>query len=111
MIYSLDVLAAVFAVMTGFAASWIALEVARMLAWRDERLAGLNGGVARRALDLVLAAFVGPRLLIAIGFANWRGGAMSLPLYTVLALIAVGWSMCSGVVVLQAAFASGYFLT
>jgi type III secretory pathway component EscR len=54
---------------------------------------------------------VGPRLLLANGYE--RTGAMecvSLPFYAVLALIAVGWSMCSGVLVLQAAFASGYFL-
>ncbi|WP_299863145.1 hypothetical protein [uncultured Hoeflea sp.] len=110
MIYSLDLLAATFAMMTGFAASWIVFEIARSLGWREERLAELNGGVLRRGFDLVLAALVGPRVLLVNGFANWRGGAVSLPLYTVLALIAVGWSMCSGVVVLQAAFASGYFL-
>ena len=53
---------------------------------------------------------MGPRLLLANGFRNWRAGLVSLPLYVVLALVAAGWSMCSGVIVLQMAFASGYFL-
>jgi len=35
---------------------------------------------------------------------------VSLPLFAVLALVAGGWSMCSGVLVLQMAFASGFFL-
>jgi hypothetical protein len=59
---------------------------------------------------VALAAVVGPRLLLINGFRNWRAGVMSLPLYAVLALVAAGWSICSGVLVLQMAFASGYFL-
>ncbi|MCY0095110.1 DUF6949 family protein [Hoeflea ulvae] len=61
-------------------------------------------------LELALAALIGPRLLIVNGFRSWRRGLVTMPLYTVLALVAGGWSMCSGVVVLQLAFASGYFL-
>lgn len=110
MIYSLDIIAAVFAMATGFAMSWIGLEIARLTGWREPADGGSEVHPARIGAELALAAVIGPRLLLVNGFRNWRGGAVSLPLYTVLALIAAGWSMCSGVVVLQMAYASGYFL-
>ena len=110
MIYSLDFLAAVFAMMTGFAASWIGLEIARLAGWREPAEEGMGSHPVRLGAEMALAALIGPRLLLVNGFRNWRGGMVSLPLYPVLTLIAAGWSMCSGVLVLQMAFVSGYFL-
>ncbi|EDQ32990.1 hypothetical protein HPDFL43_08574 [Hoeflea phototrophica DFL-43] len=110
MIYSFDILFSVFIASTGFATSWIALELVRSLGWRDVQAPGDEEGVLRRGAALALTAVIGPRLLLANGYERWRHGTVSLPLYAVIALIAVGWSMCSGVLVLQAAFASGYFL-
>lgn len=110
MIYSFDILFAVFIAATGFATSWIVLDVAQGLGWRGVPEPGSNGGSLRKGVAFVLAAFAGPRLLLASGFESWRNGSVSLPLYGVIALVSVGWSMCSGVLVLQAAFASGYFL-
>lgn len=110
MIYSFDFLFSLFIAATGFATSWIALEIARSLGWRCFQEPGHEIGFLRKAATLTLAALVGPRLLVTIGYQRWRHGSVSLPLYAAIAVIAVGWSMCSGVVVLQAAFASGYFL-
>lgn len=110
MMYIFDILTALFAMATGLAASWIGLELARLCGWREPVNASAPAGPVRIGAEMTLAAVVGPWLLLINGFRNWRTGAVSLPLYAVLALIAIGWSMCSGVVVLQAAFASGYFL-
>jgi hypothetical protein len=110
MIYSFDILMAVFVAATGFATSWIALDIARMLGWRDAPSAVAGAGVVHRSAEMALTAVIGPRLLMVNGFRHWRRGMVSLPLYGLIALIATGWSMCSGVLVLQAAFASGYFL-
>lgn len=110
MIYSFDILFAVFIAATGFATSWIVLDLAKALGWRGVPEPGAAAGALRKGTAFVLAAFAGPRLLLANGFASWRDGSVSLPLYGVIALVSVGWSMCSGVLVLQAAFASGYFL-
>lgn len=110
MIYSLDFLAAIFAMATGFATAWVGLEVVRLAGWREPEASETSLHPMRIGFELVLAAVLGPRLLLVNGFKNWRGGMVSLPLYALLALIAVGWSMCSGVIVLQVAFASGYFL-
>lgn len=110
MIYSLDFLAAIFAMATGFAAAWVGLELVRLAGWREPQFAGMRAHPVRVGIELLLAALVGPRLLLINGFRNWRAGMVSLPLYAVLALVAAGWSICSGVLVLQMAFASGYFL-
>ncbi|MCY0147011.1 hypothetical protein OEG84_04570 [Hoeflea sp. G2-23] len=110
MMYIFDILTALFAMATGFATSWIGLELARLCGWREPVSANGPASPVRIGAEMTLTAVVGPWLLLINGFHNWRSGVVSLPLYTVLALVAVGWSMCSGVVVLQAAFASGYFL-
>ncbi|WP_339760515.1 hypothetical protein [uncultured Hoeflea sp.] len=110
MIYSLDFLAAIFAMATGFATAWVGLELVRLLGWREPETTETPLHPLRIGIEMVLAAVLGPRLLLVNGFNNWRAGQVSLPLYALLALVAVGWSMCSGVVVLQVAFASGYFL-
>lgn len=110
MIYSLDFLAAIFAMATGFAASWVGLEIVRLAGWREPQTAGVSANPVRLGAELVLAAVLGPRLLLINGFRNWRAGMVSLPLYALLVLVAAGWSICSGVIVLQMAFASGYFL-
>jgi len=110
MIYSFDILAVIFAMATGFATSWVGLEVVRLAGWREPEEAGVSTNPVHAGAQLALAALVGPRLLLINGFSNWRSGLVSLPLYGLLTLVAAGWSMCSGVVVLQMAFASGYFL-
>ncbi len=110
MIYSVDIIAAIFVMATGFATSWIGLEIVRLTGWRGPAHDGITGNPIQIGAQLVLAAVVGPRLLLVNGFHNWRNGMVTLPLYAVLTLVAAGWSMCSGVVVLQMAFASGYFL-
>lgn len=110
MIYSLDFLAAIFAMATGFATAWVGLELVRLAGWREPETTGGRLHPLRVGVEMALAAVLGPRLLLVNGFKNWRAGLVSLPLYVVLALVAAGWSMCSGVIVLQVAFASGYFL-
>ncbi|OCW58818.1 DUF6949 family protein [Hoeflea olei] len=112
-----DILTAFSAMVTGFATSWAGLEIARLAGWREpvQADAGIGdglgaGGPARLGGELALAAMLGPRLLLANGYRNWREGALPLPLYGVLALVAAGWSMCSGVLVLELAFASGFFM-
>lgn len=110
MIYSLDFLAAIFAMATGFATAWVGLELVRLAGWREPETRGGRLHPLRVGVEMALAAVLGPRLLLVNGFKNWRAGLVSLPLYVVLALVAAGWSMCSGVIVLQVAFASGYFL-
>ncbi|MBU4530655.1 MAG: hypothetical protein KUA43_02045 [Hoeflea sp.] len=110
MIYTLEILTAIFVMATGFAASWAGLELVRWAGWREPAMGRISGGPVRVAAELALAAMIGPRLLLANGFRNWRNGMVSLPLFAVLALVAAGWSMCSGVLVLQMAFASGFFL-
>ncbi|WP_394689326.1 DUF6949 family protein [Hoeflea sp.] len=110
MIYSFDIVFLVVIAATGFAASWIALEIARWFGWLVFRVPVHEEGLLRQVAILVLTAVIGPRLLLATGHERWRHGSVSLPLYAVISMIALGWSMCSGVVVLQAAFASGYFL-
>ncbi|KJS08184.1 MAG: hypothetical protein VR78_18605 [Hoeflea sp. BRH_c9] len=110
MIDAVDILTAVFAMATGYATSWIGFEIVRIAGWREPARDRISGGPVRIGIEVALAAVIGPRLLLRNGFANWRRGLVSLPLYTVLTLVAAGWSMCSGVVVLQLAFASGYFL-
>ncbi len=111
MLYSLDFLAAIFAMTTGFATAWVGLEIVRLAGWREPAATETPWHPARVGFEMALAAVTGPRLLLVNGFKNWREGMVSLPLYALLALIAVGWSMCSGVIVLQLAFASGYFLS
>jgi len=110
MLYSLDFLAAIFAMATGFATAWVALEIVRLAGWREPEPAGGRLHPVRIGIEMVLATVLGPRLLLVNGFRNWRAGMVSLPLYALLTLVAAGWSMCSGVIVLQLAFASGYFL-
>jgi len=110
MIYSVDILAAIFAMATGFATSWVGLEVVRLAGWREPEGSGASPVSLRLGAEMALAAVLGPRLLLTNGFRNWRSGLVSLPLYALLMLVAAGWSMCSGVVVLQLAFASGYFM-
>ena len=110
MMYTLDILTAIFVMATGFAASWAGLEIVRWAGWREPAMSRISGGPLRIAAELALAAMIGPRLLLANGFRNWRSGMVSLPLFAILALVAGGWSMCSGVLVLQMAFASGFFL-
>jgi len=110
MIYTLDIVTAIFVMATGFAASWAGLELVRWAGWREPVMSRISGGPVRIAAELALAAMIGPRLLLTNGFRNWRNGMVSLPLFAVLALVAGGWSMCSGVLVLQMAFASGFFL-
>ncbi|KGF70215.1 hypothetical protein LL06_06150 [Hoeflea sp. BAL378] len=110
MIYMLDILTAIFAMATGFATSWVVLEVVRLTGWREPAPRPDARGPVRLGAELLLAAMVGPRLLLVNGFENWRHGRVSLALYAVLVLVAAGWSLCSGVVVLQVAFASGFFL-
>jgi len=110
MVYALDIITAIFVMATGFATSWVAFEIVRFAGWREPAHTGLSGNPVRIGAELALAAVIGPRLLLVNGFANWRNGLVTMPLYVVLTLIAAGWSMCSGVVVLQMAFASGYFL-
>lgn len=110
MIYSADMLAALFALMAGFAASWIALDLARILGWREPAYEGLEAGPLRIGGEFLLTALTGPRLLLANGMRNWRDGHVSLRLFGVLCVIAAGWAVCVGVLVLQLAYASGYFL-
>ena len=110
MIYSLDFLAAIFAMATGFATAWVGLEVVRLVGLREPQAVDGHLHPLRIGVEMALAAVLGPRLLLVNGFKNWRQGMVSLPLYALLALVAIGWSMCSGVIVLQLAFASGYFL-
>ncbi|SOE08338.1 hypothetical protein SAMN05877838_0049 [Hoeflea halophila] len=110
MVYSLDFLAAIFAMATGFATAWVAVEIVRLAGWREPEPAEGRLHPVRVGIEVALAAVLGPRLLLVNGFRNWRAGMMSLPLYALLALVAAGWSMCSGVIVLQLAFASGYFM-
>jgi hypothetical protein len=111
MIYSLDFLAAMFAMTTGFAAAWVGLEIVKLAGWREPETAGAAMHPIRIGIEMLLAAVVGPRLLLVNGFKNWRAGMVTLRLYLVLMLVAAGWSICTGVIVLQLAFASGYFLT
>ncbi|MDF1610022.1 hypothetical protein PZ897_17720 [Hoeflea sp. YIM 152468] len=111
MIYSFDVMAAVVVMVTGFSTSWVGVELVRLAGWREPSGARQTGHPGRMLAELVLAAVIGPRLLLTNGFKNWRGGLVSLPLYMVLTLVAAGWSVCSGIIVLEMAFASGYFLT
>lgn len=110
MIYTLDIITAIFVMATGFAASWTGLEIARWAGWREPTRNQASGGPVKIGAELALTAMIGPRLLLTNGFANWRNGMVSLPLFAALALVAAGWSMCSGVLVLQMAFASGFFL-
>ena len=110
MVYAFDIVTAFLVMATGFATSWIGVEIVRIAGWRQPGQEDIERSPAKVGAALVLAAVVGPRLLLINGFANWRNGLVSMPLYAVLALVAAGWSMCSGVVVLQVAFASGYFL-
>ena len=110
MIYALDMMTAIFAMATGFAASWVVLELVRIAGWTEPAHSGISGNPLKLGAELALAAMIGPRLLLANGFRNWRNGMVSLPLYGAVALVAVGWSMCSGVVVLELAFMSGFFL-
>ena len=110
MIYTLDIITVIFVMTTGFAASWAGLDIVRWAGWREPAPDRVSDSPARIGANLALAAMIGPRLLLANGFRNWRDGTMSLPLFAVLALVAAGWSMCSGVLVLQLAFASGFFL-
>lgn len=110
MMYTLDIISAIFVMTTGFAASWVSLEIARLAGWREPAMNEVSGGPVRIGVQLALTAMIGPRLLLLNGFRNWRNGMVSLPLFSVLALVAVGWSMCSGVIVLEMAFATGFFL-
>ena len=110
MMYTFDILTAFFVMATGFAASWAGLDIVRWAGGREPALDRVSGSPARIGANLALAAMIGPRLLLANGFRNWRTGSMSFPLFVLLALVSAGWSMCSGVLVLQVAFASGFFL-
>lgn len=110
MIYALDIITVIFVMTTGLAASWVGLEIVRWAGWREPAMNRLSGGPTKIGAEIALAAMIGPRLLLTNGFRNWRNGRVSLPLFSALVLVAVGWSMCSGVIVLQAAFASGFFL-
>ena len=110
MVYIFDIITVILVMATGFATSWIGLEIVRFAGWREPAHAGFSGNPVRIGAELALAAVIGPRLLLGNGFLNWRKGLVSMPLYAVLTLVAAGWSVCSGVIVLQLAFASGYFL-
>ncbi len=110
MVYMLDLIFGLLVILTGFCASWIGLELARMAGWRAPAALDGDGFGKHPLLALLLTALVGPRLLLASGFQRWRGGNLSLGLYGLLVLVAAGWSAMSGVIVLQLAFASGFFL-
>ena len=110
MVYTLDLIFGLLIILTGFSASWIGLELVRMAGWRTPEALDGEGFGKRPLLALLLTALVGPRLLLTSGFERWRGGKLSLGVYGLLLLVAAGWSAMSGVVVLQLAFASGFFL-
>ncbi|MBC7284097.1 hypothetical protein [Hoeflea sp.] len=109
MIDTPDITTAIFVMATGFAVSWAGLEIVRWTGWREPAMSRISGSPVKIGAELALAAMIGPRLLLANGFRNWRSGVVSLPLFAVLTAVAAGWSMCSGVLVLQMAFASGFF--
>jgi hypothetical protein len=60
MIYSLDFLAAIFAMTTGFAAAWVGFELVRLAGWREPEFAGMRAHPVRVGFELALAAVVGP---------------------------------------------------
>lgn len=111
MIYTLDIVIAFIAMATGFSASWVGLELARFAGWRQPAGSLADHSLSSRCIEAALASVIGPRMLLANGYRQWKGGLVSLPLYAALTFVAAGWAMCSGVLVLQLAFASGLFLT
>lgn len=110
MVYSADLILVASVLAAGFSASWIGFEVARMAGWRQPAVIGEASAGPADVFLLLLTALIGPRLLMAHGFARWRRGAIPFSSYAIVLLIVVGWSALSGIIVLQLAFASGLFL-
>ncbi len=110
MVYTIDVLFMLFIILTGFSASWIGVELARWAGWTAPVHLDGPGWSAGRVGEFVLTAVLGPRLLLANGFSWWRKGVLSVSVYGLIVVVVTGWSALAGVIVLQLAFASGFFL-
>jgi hypothetical protein len=107
MVYYLDLLFAAYVFATGVSATWIVSEGARLLGWRGPDRAGR---AALTVANVALAMFAGPRLLFANALDGWRDGEIGTGLLALVVPVAAGWCALLGIVVLQAAFVSGFFL-
>lgn len=107
MVYYIDLLLLTYVLATGASVTWIASETARLFGWRGP-------APARRTTPEIgtwlLVIFTGPRLLFTNAVGGWRDGEIDTGLLALVVPVAVGWCALLGVVVLQAAFASGFFL-
>lgn len=111
MIYTLDLLIGLYVIVTGFCAAWIALAVARLFGWHEPMfLQGSTGNLPGRIGEFVLTAMIGPRLLLKNGMHHFRQGELT-PITFAITVIASGtWAAFLGILVLQAAYLSGYFM-
>lgn len=107
MVYYLDLFLAAYVLATGMAAAFIVSELARLLGWRGP--AG-GGRAAVTAANWLVVVFAGPRILFANAIGGWRAGEVETGLMALVVPVVLGWCALIGVVVLQAAFASGFFL-
>ena len=70
MMYTLDIISAIFVMTTGFAASWVSVEIARLAGWREPAMNEVSGSPVRIGVQLALTAMIGPRLLLLNGFRD-----------------------------------------
>lgn len=100
-----------FAIASGFTIAGLLSAVHGLI--RDR--AGMNRGAIGLsfanpvvgAWSLLLCAFAGPYLSLALALPSWRRGRLPGPVLAFLGLIAGVWSFCSGVFVVQAGLLVG----
>lgn len=107
MVYYIDMLLLAYVLATGICVTWISSETARLFGWRGPARVR---GTAKLIGTWLLVVFAGPRLLFTNAIGGWRDGEIDAGLLALVVPVAAGWCALLGVVVLQAAFASGFFL-
>ena len=111
MIYTLDLLIGIYTIITGFCCAWIALRLAAFFGWDEPRHLGrANANPLASTGEFLLTALIGPRLLFRNAISYFRSGELTPVVFAASVIVSGIWAGFLGVIVLQVAYVSGFFL-